>query len=191
MACSDAELSRKIAHLRRSGYPKDQAVAIAYSECRGKALVFIYKQDSLRYAIVIASNAYRDREDEIVRQKALEEYVKDFEPGAPLLFWHGGDPIGEIVHAQMMGSFLVEVARELPNSRINLARSGEDALWVQRKAVWDMMEDPPVALGASIGFKHEKGDEQDGMYDAILKFETSVLPLDSAANVITSTKIVS
>ena len=139
--------------------------------------------------ILISSNSYKDREQEIVRQKALEGYVKIFSPN-PLLYWHGGEPLGEIMAAKIYGTFLVEVARELPDAMINLARhSGEEPYMVSRKAVWDALETTPVTWGASIGFNYIKEDRQDGMYELILKNETSILPLTRAANLFTFAQV--
>lgn len=149
--------------------------------------VNIYKSEGTRYLLIVSSNAYKDREDEIVSEKALQEYVKDFKPGKPLLFWHGGEPIGEIIGAEMKGPFLIEVAKELPNADVNLARDKkEPPLIVSISKVWDAIEKHDGKWGASIGFKFEKGDEQDKVYDDILKFETSILPLEAAANAVTN-----
>ena len=149
--------------------------------------VNIYKSNDERFMLIISSNAYRDREDEIVRQKALEDYVKDFKPGKPLLFWHGGEPIGEIIGAEMKGPFLLEVAKELPDADINLARDKKETPFiVSIREFWDVIEKYDGKWGASIGFKFEKGDEQDKVYDDILKFETSILPLEAAANAVTN-----
>jgi hypothetical protein len=149
----------------------------------------IIKAGERRFMLLIASNSYQDREDEIVKEKALKAYVDHFEP-TPHLFWHGGDPIGEIIAAEMHGPFLLEVSRELPDARINLARGEEPDIWVSRKAVWDAIEKNTIPWGASIGFYYQKGDEQDGAFSAILKKETSTLPLEDAANGITLSNVI-
>jgi 2'-5' RNA ligase len=152
--------------------------------------------DSRRLMVLRSSNAYRDREDEIISQKALQGYVAeawnehdDFVGNNPLLLWHAGDPIGDIVYAEMDGPFLLEVAQERPNTVINLAADGEVPLPVAMKAVWDALEQLDD-LGASPAFYYELGDREDKVYERIYKVETSVLPRWAAANLFTDAEIV-
>ncbi len=137
--------------------------------------------DSLRTMFLISSNAFKDREDEIIKQKALTAYVSGFKVPQPLLFWHKGDKIGDIVSAKMHGAFLIEIAKELSDAQIDVG----DGFIVSREQVWDIIEKGDTPFGASIGFRHKEGDELDAAYDKILKFETSVLPLEVAANAVT------
>jgi hypothetical protein len=151
----------------------------------------IFKENGERLMFLISSNAFKDREQEIVRQKALEEYVNNF-TGNKLLWWHGGDAIGKIVDAQMVGAFLVEVAKELPNQAINLAKKSSDPpMKTTIKEVWDFVErkDTGIDWGASIGFRFVRDDIEDGVFERILKFETSVLPLEVAANPFTFARV--
>lgn len=153
-------------------------------------LSVVIKSADARYMFLISSNAYEDRATDIVREKALTEYVDHFKPN-PHLYWHGGDPIGEIIAAEMHGPFLLEVSRELSDARINLARDqDEPPLLVQRAAVWDALEKNTIPWGASISFYYQKGDEQDRVYETILKKETSTLPLEDAANGITLSNVI-
>jgi hypothetical protein len=168
---------------------RDKAAAqirVLYAS-ESKSLVF--KAHNRRYMFLLSSNAYTDREDEIVRQTALELYVKQFKPNEHKL-WHRGDPIGQIVAAQNIGPFLLEVSRELSNAKIDISGDDEPPMPTTVKRVWDYIEDNPGLFGASIGFNHLKGDEQDGVYDAILKKETSTLPLSEAANAITLSTVI-
>lgn len=149
----------------------------------------------LRLMVIRTSNAYRDREGEIVSQKALQGYVdsvwKDntFVGTNPLLLWHGGDAIGDIIFADMIGPFLVEVARERPNAVINIALDGEPPLDTTVKAVWDALEQE-TDLGASHEFYYRTSDREDRVYEEILKTETTVLPRWAAANLMTDSEIV-
>lgn len=151
--------------------------------------------DALRYMTIVTSNAYRDREEEIVSQKALEGYVDSCWKGDrfvgtnPLLVWHGGEPIGDIVYSEMVGPFLLEVAKERPNAVVNLALRGEEPRYAEIKSVWDSMEQEPD-LGASHEFYFNQRDREDGVYDEIKKTETSVLPRIAAANFFTEAQIV-
>jgi len=143
----------------------------------------------LRRMVIVASNAYEDREEEIIREKALHEYVEDFDGNQPLLFWHGGEPIGRIVSAKMVGPFLVEIAEELPDAPVNLARKGRPEINTTIKQTWDAIEAAGDVWGASIGFKYLDGDRDDGIYEQIRKFETSLLPYEQAANPFTPARL--
>jgi hypothetical protein len=141
-----------------------------------------------RLALLITGNAYKDRDQEIIKQAAFEEMVEScWKEGAyvaehPLLFWHRGDPIGTIVYSEMYGPFLVEVAKELEDRSINVADPSDPPLVTTVKQIWDIMEREPIDWGASYEFLFKEGDQDDSTYDAILKTETSVLPRDMAAN---------
>jgi hypothetical protein len=180
----DTDGSIVTCHDTRSG-AEAQIRALYANE--SKSLVF--KAHNRRYMFLLSSNAYTDREDEIVRQTALELYVKQFKPNAHKL-WHRGNPIGQIVAAQNIGPFLLEVSRELPDATIDISGDDEPPMPVTIKQVWNYAERNPGLFGASIGFKYLKGDEQDGVYDAILKEETSTLPLSEAANAITLSTVI-
>lgn len=141
----------------------------------------------LRKALLITGNAYRDRADEIIQQKALEDWVnyawqgEQFTAGNPLLFWHGGDRIGDIIYASTEGPFLVEVAQERPDYIVNLMPSGEHPIIASVKGIWDAFQEMDIEWGASHEFLHlPKGE--DGDYARILKTESTVLPRAWAAN---------
>lgn len=150
--------------------------------------------DQLRLMMIVTSNAYKDREDEIITERALTEYVDscwkdgDFVGDNPLLVWHGGDPIGDIIYAEMSGPFLIEIARERPNRMVNLARTGEAPRTIEVKSVWDALEREDH-LGASHEFAFITSDRADGIYERILKTETSTLPRAAAANLLTDGEI--
>jgi hypothetical protein len=160
-----------------------------------KSYVIKSDGDGLRLMVIRSSNAYLDREKEIVRQKALQGYVetcwKDnvFVGDNPLLLWHAGDPIGDIIYAEMIGPFLLEVARERPDAVVNLAEDGAPRIETTVRTVWDALENEPN-MGASIQFFYVTSDREDGIYDMIYKIETSVLPRWAAANYITDSEIV-
>ena len=147
--------------------------------------------DDPRLMVLVTSNAYQDRQQEIVRQKALEAYVESSWDGAQfagrneLDLWHSADPIGEIVFAEMQGPFLIEVAKELSDRPVNLARTNEPPYLSTVKAVWDAIEQSERAggeWGASQEFIYAKPDQEDGVYEWILKRRTSALPRQRAAN---------
>ena len=172
---------------------QEQINAIYANEA--KAFVMKSGGDGLRLMVIRSSNGYRDREKEIVRQKALQGYVEEcwkdneFVGTNPLLVWHAGDPIGDIIYSEMVGPFLLEVARERPNAVVNLADDGEPPIVAGIAKVWDALEQEND-MGASIQFYHLKSDREDGEYELIGKIETSVLPRWAAANYITESEII-
>ena len=160
--------------------------------------VTVYKDTSsgFRYLFLVTSNSYEDRDKETIRTKALQQYVDSAWtvegrclPGNPLYLWHDGEPIGDIVWADMEGPFLLEVAKERRDKPIRLTTKG--TVWTSTiKSVWDVLEQTDRALrwGASHGFRATADDT--GTFDRIKKFETSVLPLQKAANLLTYAGVV-
>jgi hypothetical protein len=150
--------------------------------------------DGGRLMFVVTSNSYKDREAEFITTDALTRYVEKSwiaddvcKTDNVLKFWHD-DPslplpdIGEIIWADMEGPFLIEVGKEASNS------------WA--KAVFDYREaHPDEKWGASHGFYFEEKRinpaKGEATYDAIEKFETSILPLSAAANAYTFSGVVS
>jgi hypothetical protein len=168
-----------------------------------------------RLMLIVSSNAYIDREGEIVRQDAWEQYVEKSWRGAqfinptPHKFWHAGEPLGEIVYADTEGPFLIEVSQEAGPGVIDFS-VGEDRLSAtQREArskslreifgttskmhvseAWDAMEETGVPLGASPQFYYHKPDRSDRVYERVIKTETSTLPRDAAGNAITLSEVI-
>lgn len=160
----------------------------AYARQGGKCLVCemestVYRAaDGTRYMLLVSSNGYKDREQEWVKVRALKRYVEsaykdDVFQRQPFYFWHDEDygfdhPIGELIHAEMIGPFLLEIAEE---------RKGDD----YSQGHWDWLEATDEPQGASIGFRYVTRNFRNHAYDAIEKFETSTLPLEAAANLLT------
>lgn len=146
----------------------------------GKAITMTKAADGLRLMLIVTTNAYQDREGEIVTRKALEDDTDRrweggrFVQGDPVVYWHD-DPeqhpdriIGDVVYANMHGDFLVEVAKERPTD--------------YARRVWDFVQKGDRAWGASHGFQYRAGEKAQGEYSFTRKFETSILPLQNAAN---------
>jgi len=142
--------------------------------------------DGLRHMIIVTSNSYKDRERETLTTKSLKEYVDNawqgdtFVDQQPYYYWHSDDlpPIGRIVWADMEGPFLVEVAKELGTS-------------VSKKAFDYVEAHPEIKWGSSHGFDYPESQKGlDGTYNKIYKFETSLLPLEAAANPYTLASVV-
>jgi hypothetical protein len=154
--------------------------------------VKVYREnDGLRRMFLISSNAYIDRENEIVKRRALQRYVDNFD-GNDLLFWHGGEPIGKITSAHLIGPFLVEIAEELPDKIINISKPDDpEPQRISIARVWDFIEETQdkISWGASIGFLTRPADKLRAIFGVIRKIETSVLPLVEAANVLTLSRV--
>lgn len=142
--------------------------------------------DGLRRMVIVTSNSYEDREGETLTTKSLKEYVDNawegdaFTDPQPYYFWHDDNlpPIGQIVWADMEGPFLIEVAKELKTK-------------VSKRAFDYVEAHPDVKWGASHGFDYPESQKgADGTYNKIYKFETSLLPLEAAANPYTLASVV-
>lgn len=133
----------------------------------------VFKQADGRYRwILVSSNAYRDRDQEIVSQKALEGAVAIADKTGyrgPLRWWHvPGCDIGDCDFQAMHGRFLIE-SGTFRDERIGAA--------VARKA---------SMLQASIGFTHPPSDpDARGVFHHIAIFERSLTPFGRAANALT------
>lgn len=134
----------------------------------------VFKQADGRYRWAsISSNAYRDRDGEIVSQKALENDVMradvDGDYG-PLRFWHmPGADIGQADFNAMHGRFLIE--------------SGTFADEEIAQAVASRAKEYQI----SIGFRHPKDNpDSNGVFHFIRRFERSLVPAGRAANPFTS-----
>lgn len=172
------------------GKAERQISAVLISEHASKSQKSV-EVPSLRLALMITSNAYRDRVQEIVKQKALEDWAEAAWEGDtlaianPLLFWHDGDPIGDIVYVGTEGAFLIEIAQERPDAMVNLMPPGSPPVIASIKGIWDAFEQMDIEWGASHEFLYLKEDGKDGVYEQIVKTESTVLPREWAANAYT------
>lgn len=181
------QLQALYANESQKGYVSPKPIGIF---SRVKAGIIVYKDadSGLRYMFIVTSNSYEDRDAETIATKALKSYVErawavedKCMPNNEALLWHGGEAIGDVVWTDMEGPFLYEVIKERPNQWIQLNKNVRGTI----KAVWDFIQDNPLRYrwGASHGFRYlESAKDNDNVYHNISKFETSVLPLDAAAN---------
>lgn len=155
---------------------KEGGVLRLFRKSTPGTLIYKGAEDGLRRMVVITSNGYRDREAEHVATKALERYVqesyndKDEYIGANKhLFYHKID-IGDVISADVINGFLVEVTRERADSPI-------------ASKIWDYIErtsaDKSVVWGASHGFRAKLSGDT---YEQIDKKETTTLDVEDAAN---------
>lgn len=143
--------------------------------------MYVWKEaDGLRRMLLVTSNNYEDREEEIVTGKALTAYVNEaydsegnYIAANKLLFYHKKAlfDIGDIISADMIEGFLVEVGKE---------RADNPYAYL----FWDYIEttaaDGSVEWGASQGFRAKK---QGDSYVRIKKEESTVLDVEDAANI--------
>lgn len=149
----------------------------------------------LRRALLISSNNYIDRDGEIVSKQALADYVNKcydnegrYIGKSVMLMWHDGDPIGAIIGVDLSHGFLTEIAEELPDAPVNIGTS-DNPIMTTIKACWDMIEAKQDELGVSQGFLYNPATQQDGVYTEIIKFESSILPIEMASNPFTYVKM--
>lgn len=138
-------------------------------------------RDGRTWLMLWTTNSYKDRDDEIFRIKAIEDYVKRYDNNpikGEFQFWHiPGTKFGDIVwQAIVADRFLVQMGTfddtpignafkafltSYPNSHPNIA---------------------PTGWGASHGYNYIDSDRRDGVYDWFNTVESSVLPMVYAAN---------
>lgn len=139
----------------------------------------VFKQDDGSYRwIAISSNAYRDREKEIVAYKALNEdcdYADATGEYGPLRWWHLGDlhtgvDIGDCDFNCMVGRMLVE--------------SGS----FKTKEIGETIQATAPDYEMSIAFLPTTEADADGTYWKVRRVERSLIPKDKglAANPFTA-----
>jgi hypothetical protein len=150
----------------------------------------------MRKALLISTNNRIDRDGEIVSTRALADYVQachdergNYIGNSKMLIWHAGDAIGQVLDCDLMNGFLIEVCEELPDSTVNIGTSDETVM-ASIKAVWDAIESEQDNLGVSQGFLYDPATQDDeGVFHHILKYESSILPIDRASNPYTFVRV--
>lgn len=139
-----------------------------------------FEQDGERYLVLWTSNAFKDRELETFKTKAWEDYVtrRDSRGGKydRVWFWHAkGTDFADIVWEDMVGRILVDVARldHTPYA---------DKMYHGITHPDEFTDIAPLGWGTSHGFAYRVGDKQQGVYDFVEKFESTVLPYHRASN---------
>lgn len=120
------------------------------------------------------SNAYKDREGEILARAGFEadiEFMEANDAYPDLCFWHiRGAVWGKAKAVALIGRFVVAVG-EIYDTK--LAKALKSA--VQSEQSW----------GMSHGFVYNPSSFTDSIYNEFHTFEISVLPLEEAANLLT------
>lgn len=149
----------------------------------------------MRKALLISTNNRIDRDYEIVSKQALADYVKscydtmgNYIGNNKMLLWHKGDAIGRIIGCDLIHGFLIETVEELPDMPVNVGSS--DGLFETTvKTCWDAIEKYQDELGVSQGFLYDSTTQHDGVFTQILKYESSILPLEDASNPYTFVRV--
>lgn len=142
----------------------------AREESEKEAGLSVFKDASGRYRwVLLSSNAYRDRDGEIISTKALAQDVARADADGdygPLRWWHmPGMDIGDCDFNALSGRVLVE--------------SGT----FRNEAIGEAVFKSQQNLQASIGFRHPHTEpDREKVYNAIRRFERSLTPRGRAAN---------
>lgn len=153
----------------------------------------VFKQDNGEYGwVVVSSNAYEDREGEIVSQAALEadaarmDATKEY---GPLRWWHVGDieygkpldwqtsfagkglDIGDCTFVATHGRMMIEAGTFRSKEIAESIASNADSYEVSR------------------GFTHPMDEPRNGVYHNIRGIERSLLPTGRAANALTTLSV--
>jgi hypothetical protein len=135
------------------------------------------------YLLTWTTNAYEDREKETFTLKSIKDYVErniENDNKGTYQFWHiPGSDFGDILWQGVVGKFLVEIGK-----------FREDEIGQAFKKFFTDNPDgctdlAPIGWGTSHGFFYRKQDREDGIYEWFDKKETTVLPLQEAANIYT------
>jgi len=174
----------------------DNPWAVAISRFKNSHIVrddkWVLKEDSefgmsvkaievsdVKYIILRTTNAFVDREEQIISTKALRDYVRRRDKSNlrdRVRFWHiRGSDYANIVWQDVVGRVLVEVA-EVDDTEIG-------------RKMYHALEHPdeyPDVLshgwGTSHGFLYPASALNSGVYDVIEKYETTTLPRQWASN---------
>jgi len=134
------------------------------------ASLSVFKDSDGRYRWILqSSNAFRDRDNEIVSTKALEEDVEAADANGsygPLRWWHcKGYDLGDCDFRMVHGRTLIESGTFRSN------------------AIGERVKAHAGQLQVSIGFNHPMNEpDREGVFHHIRTFERSLLPAGKAAN---------
>lgn len=138
-----------------------------------KSTFLVFKDvDGVDRWVSFSTNAFEDREKEIVSTKAIEKNISEADEtgdyGTLRLFHIKGTDIGRCDFQALEGRFLIE--------------SGvfDDTRLANKAKEYFLTTDEP--LGVSIGFMHPISALIDGVYSEVKIFERSVCPQGDAAN---------
>jgi hypothetical protein len=153
----------------------------------------VMKEASGRYRwVIVSSNAFEDKEREIVSEKALAEDADRMDSSGeygPLRWWHVGDVVfdqpGDWLTAKAGPGIDIGTCDFVALHDKMLIESGTFA----DEAVAQAVAKATPNLQVSRGFTHPLGEPRDGVFTAIKGVERSLLPTGKAANAFTSVSV--
>lgn len=154
------------------------------TECNENCFGFkVLQGNDEDYLLTWTTNAYEDREGETFSLKSIEDYVErnvDNNDKGTYQFWHvNGSDFADIIVQGVFGKFLVEAGR-----------FRKDEIGQTFKEFFLMFPDgnkelAPYGWGCSHGYTYRHEDRLDAVYEWFDKVESTVLPLQEAANLFT------
>lgn len=154
----------------------------------GSSFISFKGLDGQDWLLTFTTNAFEDREGEIFTTKSIHNYVSEHENDTvkgEYQFWHlPGSKFGDILFQGVEGRFLIEAGTfdDTPTGNafkdfFNQYPNGHPEI-------------APTGWGCSHKYEYKSEDREDGVYDWFNKSETTVLPLDAAANPYTALHLV-
>jgi len=143
-------------------------------------------EDGKTWFLTWTTNAFKDLEEEIFATKAIEDYIARFEDEevkGTCQFWHvKGSDFATIRWQGGVGRFLVEMSTFDDTPVGNAFKSFFEAYPESHPVI------APNGWGCSHGYSYRSFDRKDGVYHWFDKKETTILPVDAAANIFTLAK---
>lgn len=167
-----AEAAQKL----RGNHSKKLPLSRSESSTKETSSIFVTKgkDGELRW-VTMSSNAFRDRDREIVSLKSLiadvdrSDALGDY---GPLRWWHVSDPVP------------LDIGR--CDFRMVLNRTLIESGTFYDERVGQRIKEYAPALQVSLGFRHPLSEpDAEGVYHNIRTFERSLLPAGRAANALT------
>lgn len=173
----------KDGEIQIAGKEKWSEVERSWEECESKEMSLTITKDAddkWRWTL-LSTNAFEDRDGEVISQKALETDLEQSEKTykevgdyGPLRWWHvvlGDDPVTD----------------GLDIGRCDF-RGMEDRIMVEsgtfdNEELGEAFAEHSKELGGSVGFKHSTSEpDSDKVFNSIRIFERSLLPRERASN---------
>ncbi len=173
---TDELKKRIIAIAKRKGSKFEDQLPKAWQETDDKkeldGTLFIEREKSGKYRwTLFSSNAFQDKDKEIVSTKALENDVDESDASGlygPLRWWHVKNlNLGDCDFRMVTGRVLVESGTFFDDTVAEAVKEASDILRV------------------SIGFFHPKSEPVNGVFETIRTYERSILPAGREANALT------
>ena len=182
--------SKRLVKAMKNGNIRDALDEITKAKAEKSFMGFkVLQGKSDDYLLTWTTNSYVDREGEAFKLESLEEFVKECDERddkGVYQFWHvPGSDFADVVALTVSGKFLVEIGR-FRKDKVGQAfkkfflkyPDGHPAI-------------APMGWGCSHGFVYKASDREDKVYEWFDKKETTILPIEQAANIFTLMEMLS